>query len=325
MELTALGLSDDAESVYLALLTRNPALLAERKQSLGKAHYRRAVESLLDCRLITTAEAGDLKPMSPVVALEALIEKRGQDLVDHHREILACRSAIDRFHQLYDQARDVEVGDADPDVQQVFGLEAIRESLAELAFFARTTVMSVQPGGPQSAEAIEASRPLDHRAIGRGLEMRVVHERAVLGDELNRGFLRELTELGVQARVSDSDLDRMVIFDNEVAVVPHDPHDSRAGALIVRQAGLVSGFVGLFERLWELSEELPWESAEDGPAELESQILKFLAEGATDEQIARELTISVRHLRRHISQLMGRLEAGSRFEAGVEASRRGWI
>ena len=52
---------------------------------------------------------------------------------------------------------------------------------------------------------------------------------------------------------------------------------------------------------------------------------QLLADGMKDENLARRLGLSVRTVRRRISDLMGRLEAGSRFQAGVQAVRNRWI
>ncbi|WP_324605955.1 helix-turn-helix transcriptional regulator [Streptomyces sp. NRRL S-813] len=57
----------------------------------------------------------------------------------------------------------------------------------------------------------------------------------------------------------------------------------------------------------------------------ERQVLELLADGQLDESIARKLNISVRTCRRIIASLMDRLEARSRFQAGVIAVARGWM
>jgi DNA-binding NarL/FixJ family response regulator len=131
----------------------------------------------------------------------------------------------------------------------------------------------------------------------------------------------------------------MLIFDGQVAVVPMDSADSKRGALIVRQSALIAGLRNLFERIWEPAQEL-LPSALGSPDALGSQsqigeggvitdqdrrLLAMLASGVTDETAAREIGVSVRHLRRRISRLMSMLGARSRFEAGVEAARRGWL
>ena len=44
-----------------------------------------------------------------------------------------------------------------------------------------------------------------------------------------------------------------------------------------------------------------------------------------DEQIARELGLSLRTVRRRVAEVLDELGATSRFQAGVEAVRRGWV
>ena len=54
-------------------------------------------------------------------------------------------------------------------------------------------------------------------------------------------------------------------------------------------------------------------------------LLAQLADGAKDEQIARKLDVSLRTVRRRIAALMTDLGVDTRFQAGVEAARRGWL
>ena len=63
--------------------------------------------------------------------------------------------------------------------------------------------------------------------------------------------------------------------------------------------------------------------AELTPREL--AILRLLAKGHTDAAIARRLGLSGRTVRRIATGLMSRLDARSRFAAGVHAVQRGWL
>lgn len=54
-------------------------------------------------------------------------------------------------------------------------------------------------------------------------------------------------------------------------------------------------------------------------------MLRLLSLGATDEFAAAQLGISVRTVRRMVAQIMNRLGARSRFQAGVKAADRGWL
>ncbi|SCD54243.1 regulatory protein, luxR family, partial [Streptomyces sp. di50b] len=63
----------------------------------------------------------------------------------------------------------------------------------------------------------------------------------------------------------------------------------------------------------------------EGLTPQEHKLLQLLATGLTDEAVARTLGIGVRTERRMTAELMERLGASSRFEAGVQAARRQWI
>jgi len=53
--------------------------------------------------------------------------------------------------------------------------------------------------------------------------------------------------------------------------------------------------------------------------------LALLASGLKDEAIARQLDVHVHTARRRITGLLERLDATTRFQAGMQASRRGWL
>ena len=332
MSLADLGFGPQEEAIYRSLL-RNPAATGEQlaaEHGLEPAAVAQACDRL--------AELGVLKPdrtgsgfivPRPAAPIAQLIERREEELLRQYRRASESRFVIEELEALYREPKPLEP--SDQGVERLTGLDEIRNRMEELSFFTRTSVYAIQPGGPQSHESLEASRPLDQRGIRRGVEMRLIHEASVLDDELNRVYLRELVMGGTKVRVTNQQLERMIIIDGTVAVVPVDPANTGRGALIVRNPGLVAGFLELFHRAWQDAEELPWlqEGSESAPATQispqDKRILELLASGCTDETSAREVGVSVRHLRRAISRLMAELGAKSRFEAGVEAARRGWL
>ena len=90
----------------------------------------------------------------------------------------------------------------------------------------------------------------------------------------------------------------------------------------------------LFETLWRLSVPLHRPEPElgsrpdqrvDQPVLRDRQVLMMLAGGATDETIARQLGVSSRTVERRVRALLDRLGAETRFQAGVQAARRGWL
>lgn len=87
--------------------------------------------------------------------------------------------------------------------------------------------------------------------------------------------------------------------------------------------GVLSALRLLAQTLWRRA-ETPAE-AEAMPNAYEEAILSMLLAGFTDGTIARRLGRSDRTVRRTVAQLMERLGAQSRFEAGVRAVERRWI
>ena len=55
------------------------------------------------------------------------------------------------------------------------------------------------------------------------------------------------------------------------------------------------------------------------------QVLRLLAEGLTNHQIARRLGLSVRTVEAHLTHIYAKLGVGSRTEAALLAQRKGWL
>lgn len=328
MSLGDLGFTAEQEGVYRLLLSLGPSdlkTLAEQSH-LDDERLHAALDGLTDRGVIHLDATGVHVP-DPRVVLGSAIEELEEQLWSRYRRVSATRTEIGELHSLY--AASSRTSQDHADFERLDGVEAVRARIAELSFFARSSVLAIHPGGPQSPAALEASRPLDRRAIRRGMHIRVIHDRSVLDDALNRAYLDELVLLGVQVRVADDLVERLIVLDDQVAVVPIDPSDSHRGAVVVRHAGVIVGLLGLFNRVWETADASPWTPSGAGEdlvvTDQDKRLLALLAAGCTDEVAAREFGVSVRHLRRRIARLMSDLGARSRFEAGVQASRRGWL
>lgn len=238
MSLAELGFTELQERTYRRLLAGSYGdldLLAERLGS-PREQVRAALAELVELGVLQTdaAEPLGIRVPRPTVAVGQLIERLEDDLMRRYRRISDKRAVLAELEAGY--VHGAQRDDAGG-IERVETLAAIRERLEELSFFTRSSVFAVQPGGPQSKASLDASRPLDQRGLRRGIDMRVIHDVAVLDDEINRTYLRELVSGGAQIRVTRGPLSRMVIMDREVAVVPLDPGDSKRGALIVRQRG----------------------------------------------------------------------------------------
>jgi DNA-binding CsgD family transcriptional regulator/sugar-specific transcriptional regulator TrmB len=323
-----LGVSANEEELYRFFL-RNPdsdidaagAELALDRDAIDAAH-----QGLKRHGLVRDADDRAIVAADPVAAIEKLIETRMEALNEELRNVSGVRAALPTLIE------DQQVGrlSATPsDIERIDGLDEIRAHLDDLAFFAHREVMALQPDGPLSADYIEAARPLDMRCLRRGVIMRTVILREAIEDERTEDYIRELVTLGTQIRSVEHSMERMIIYDRAIAVVPMDPRNSARGALIIRQPSLVMNMVVLFDRIW--SDARPVEFGDQQPAEgelaspLEKRILAILANTSKDEIAAREMGMSVRTFRRHVADLMTRLGAANRFQVALLAKSRGWI
>lgn len=137
--------------------------------------------------------------------------------------------------------------------------------------------------------------------------------------------LRTRARLGEQVRVISEVPTRMFILGDAHAVVPEPIGFTDEPRVHVRQRSIVSVLTLWFELLWSRAVPVPELESGTGRPDERQFLLEQLMAGATDEVIARKLGIGLRTVRRRISELMSELGVDTRFQAGVEAVRRGWL
>lgn len=160
-------------------------------------------------------------------------------------------------------------------------------------------------------------------ALGQGRRARGIYPVRALHQA--RSVLTDRAATGEEIRLLPDVPSRLAIVGETRALLPEFPGVANERALVLRDAGLVAHLKLYFEEMWEQAVALPVFEARDVRGEARRLLLSELADGARDEQIARKLGIGLRTVRRRIAQVMLELGAESRFQAGVEAVRRGWI
>jgi DNA-binding CsgD family transcriptional regulator len=312
-------------------MLRNPdCSLDELATSLGWS--RESVRSTLDeCVRLSLVKPSwgapeNLRAVSPDVALEALLAHQENDLLERQQQLADARTEVARFVDDYNAAQQDLRGAM---VERLSGLEEIRIRIEELTQKCESELLAFAAGGPQSEASREASRPLSEDLTVRGVVMRSIYLDSVHNDPATVEHLRWLSSQGDDVRTTASLPCRMLVFDRAIGVLPTDPDDSAAGALVLQGRGVIVALCELFERVWENA--IPFGSRpqhrERTDGELSPQekaILRLLGEGLTDEVVARKLGVSVRTGRRITAELMSRLGARSRFQAGLRAAQLGW-
>jgi DNA-binding CsgD family transcriptional regulator/sugar-specific transcriptional regulator TrmB len=295
---------------------------------LADSEVRAAVDELARFTLLRESREnpGMLRVVRPEVGLATLLRRHEEQLAARQQELAGVRTQIAEMVAEY---LDPEARRPSEPTRRLSGLDAIQAELEILAQEMTTECLAILPGGAQSQASIDHARPLDAAAVARGISIRTLLQDSARHDPATHAHARWLTDLGAEVRTATVLPVRMLIFDRQIAVIPIDAANTRLGALCTREPGIVSSMLAVFEQAW--SAAIPFGAAQatadprTGLTRLDRELLKLLSAGMTDEAAGSRLGISARTVRRQMAALMERLNASSRFEAGLKAAHRGWL
>lgn len=292
---------------------------------MAPRRVRESVVRLTELRLVRTSwqDPERLLPISPEIGLQALLAEQEDEVLSRQRELARSRTAARElaaeYSALYSDGRAVEL-------ERLTGVDEVRSRIEELAASARTEIAAFCMGA-QREEALEASRPVDERAIGRGVTLRGMYLDSVNNHPATRRYAQWVAEQGGEIRTVPTLPLRMVIFDRTYAVLPRDPDETGSGAVVLSGRGALVALMALFEQTW--AQGVPFAGTrvpgKEEVSDSERALLRLLGDGVTDEVAARTMGLSLRTARRMMSDLMTRLDARSRFQAGARAMARNWL
>jgi DNA-binding CsgD family transcriptional regulator len=327
--LDELGLGPDAETVYGVMLKTPQVGRPELAGMLGWAPDR--VEDAWDelSRLALVRPSAELpgrmRLVDPELSLQSLLARQERQLLARQKAVADARLEISRI--LLDLV-DVAPAPGPSGVREYVGPDAVRSQLERYAHDCAREVAVFSPHGSLIDGSPEVSRPLDQAVLSRGLRARYLCLASIGNDRGALVHARWLRQQGGLVRCVPQLPLHMVVYDAATAVVPVEPEAVDRGILVLDGGGIVTALCALFEQLWREGEALGATPvrAEDGePSAQERAVLELLAAGCTDDVVARKLGISVRTSRRITADLMSRLAARSRFQAGALAAARGWL
>jgi DNA-binding CsgD family transcriptional regulator len=319
--LSALGVSQEDERRYQQLLPLSGSTLEAVAPALGVPVERIAepLRGLLAERIVSI-EGGhlDVLPLAQVVSAaigrEAAATVRARDRLDDLARSIEFLSAA-RSRPGPGEVEDL--GGIDGEVSAGGNALALLTALIESS---KGDLLFLRPDTWAMPRESAISRVVG-RAVASGRRSRAIYPMRALTDVPE--VLRARMDEGEEVRVIDAMPTRLFIISGTHAVVPEPLGYADEPRLLVRQGALVEALTLLFELYWERSFAVP-EPA--GPRLDERAFLvRQLASGAKDEQIARTLGLSLRTVRRRVAELMIELGVDTRFQAGAEAVRRGWL
>jgi sugar-specific transcriptional regulator TrmB len=320
--LSVLGFTPDQDDVYRVLL-RSPEISSDRLAELTGMSERDLEQCLMGLDAAGLVEIGDgvVSAVSPDHALGRLIADESHRLQSATDQLESLRSMLPSLMADHLSSRAptgtpvmVEVVEGDDVVGLLRSLSA--GSTGELLWLL-----------PDQWH-LDLSREIDDwvvQLIRSGRRSRAIYPARVLEEAPD--MVRARAEAGEQVRILASLPSRVAILGTSAALIPQRWGESPGPRLVVRQHAMIGALRELFERLWERGMAVPGLDGQRGSDASRDRrlLLDQLARGAKDEQVARALGLSLRTVRRRVAEILEELGVDSRFQAGVEAVRRGWI
>lgn len=116
--------------------------------------------------------------------------------------------------------------------------------------------------------------------------------------------------------------ERIIVLDRKTALIPkYGVNMQTPGATFVTEASIIEFLCRIFEHHWGAGHDFQTANEfTEVTGELEKRILQLMAAGIKDDGIAKRLGISTRTCRRYIKEIMEKLDAASRFQAGYRTA-----
>jgi DNA-binding CsgD family transcriptional regulator len=318
-------LSSVEETLYLALIDA-PSLTAAELALLADATTDGAAPILarLEATGLVTRLPGTphrycaIEPGIGLATLIATQEQRAQRAEEQAQHARAtARQLAERF-RLRGARHPLDL------IEVVVGTPAVMHRIEQLHRMARTELRGID-----MPPYVMSDNDAEFEILDKGVASRWLYDQDVLDipgklDQINR-FWRA----GEQGRIITGAPFKLVLADNRQAMIAlTDESSGTASALMVGPSVLLDGLSRVFESLWRFAVPLRPTDPDPGadlPSADEGQLLGLLAAGMTDKIIARRTGIGMRTVQKRVQQLMDRLGAGTRFQAGAQAKARGWL
>jgi DNA-binding CsgD family transcriptional regulator len=285
-----------------------------RLDELGLLQYREGVVEAVepDMALVRTMDAYHANAAEQVFKATSL-QRVTQALMTVYRPAVAYESSRVELEYLRDR-------------------RSKNSALAMLNATSQVSADSLHPGPMPPMPVLTLSLQLDAEMIGRGVRVRAMYPQSLLQTPKYVRYLADLAELGAEVRLIDHAPFDLLIQDRQTACLPGDPDDpGKSSMILVHSAALVQSIASIYDDYWLRA--LPFEAATsgaagpsgaDGETELTSQervVIRLMAGGLSDDQIARKMGVHRRTVQRAVAKLMQRLQASSRFEAGLKLAQ----
>ncbi|MHA7285491.1 helix-turn-helix transcriptional regulator [Arthrobacter sp. MDT3-44] len=301
---------------------------SEASDALGLTLRRidQAIAALSDRRLLSpqAGSAAGLVAVSPDVALADLVDADERAMQELKSRISSQRRELSSLLPTFLEARKNVL--ASTSVETLEDPHLIHRVLIDYGRDVTEKVYIAQPGQGSTADVHEESVRKDLELLENGVRRRTLYDTSTRDHVPTRKAVEAIAAGGGEFGVLPFIPLRMLIFDDKLALVARQLTRDDKAALVIRDHSLINIFTQLFDIAWELSESFLAPDQVGSPlSSLQRSIIQGLANGLSDESIARRLDINVRTCRRHIAWMLETLHAESRFQAALKAREAGWV
>jgi len=216
-----------------------------------------------------------------------------------------------------------------PDTQEtvVVGDAAIAEMLRKLNAQTEQEVNSFVVGRKVSASRLREAQEQNNEMYARGIKSRTIYLPEVRKHIPTLNHVMWLNERGSEVRTSPNLPLQMIIADKRTAVLPLSLPSNERAIIVQRNPSVLIGLQALFDFTWRSASPLGAiiDSSGYTLTTEELSLLELLALGKSDEAIGKSIGRSERTVARKVAEIKTKLNANTRFQAGVKAAKQNWL
>ncbi|WP_265445576.1 helix-turn-helix transcriptional regulator [Flexivirga meconopsidis] len=318
---------DETASLYLALLqSSHPTAEGLRSQGFPQDQLDEQLPILMQRGMIQAVDEESWYVVPPEVAMPAYAAA----LEDRARLVRATTQAMSRVYVRTQSERRLN---PDVGILPLTSLVEVTQALHQVTSTAQSWVLSSRTDSPLSRYLLDAPRAISTTPFlnsqGEPLHVRLDIDPALMTDDNASEIMHARASAGDEIRLTAGMPFTGAVNDRGLAMIDLKDRGGTPVGVLMNFANGGDVVRDCLEFAWRLG--VPWRPADDPASErdmLDSRdrrILRLMANGVSDAAISRQIGISSRTVERRVRVIMDRVNATTRFQAGVLAARQGLI
>lgn len=275
---------------------------------------RAAVDLLVDLGLLRLDEStGRMHPVDPTAVQAQVVVPlgvQGAELIAESARWAETFSDLGQIFRTSPQA-------ATSSITEIHGLENINSFILAVVNDSREELLTAQPDGRRPADTLSVAKDRDVKALQRGVRMRTLYQHSARHSPATREYVGDIVARGAEVRTLDEFFRRLIVVDQQVAVVPAS--DNNQVAIAIHDKSVINYLVDVFERSWERGQRFDRGGAQaerNIAADVRAMTIRLLVEGHSDPASAKRLGVSTRTYAGYIATLKDEYGVSTRFQLG---------